>query len=97
LTWKLSPVDLPSRERWFEYSRARDRMLEATDTRHAPWHILSSDDKKRARLNCIRHLLRQIPYKMVARERVRLPKRSMKRAYDDQTALRGRKFVPEKY
>ena len=55
--WKLSPMDLPSRERWFDYSRARDMMLEATDTKHAPWHILRSDDKRRARLNCIAHLL----------------------------------------
>ena len=61
--WKLSPMDLPSREKWYEYSRARDRMLEATDTKHAPWHIVRSDDKKRARLNCISHLLSLIPYK----------------------------------
>jgi polyphosphate kinase 2 (PPK2 family) len=51
--WKLSPMDLPSRSKWFEYSRARDLMLDATDTKHAPWHILRSDDKKRARLNCL--------------------------------------------
>jgi polyphosphate kinase len=95
--WKLSPVDLPSRKRWFDYSRARDVMLDATDTRHAPWHIVRSDDKKRARLNCISHLLRQIQHKPVPREKVELPKRSMKRAYDDQATLRGRKFVPEKY
>lgn len=95
--WKLSPMDLPSRSKWFEYSRARDRMLKATDTRHAPWYILRSDDKKRARLNCIRHLLSLIPYKKVARERVKLPKRSMKGAYDDQASLTGRKFVPQEY
>jgi len=95
--WKLSPMDLPSRERWFDYSRARDKMLEATDTKHAPWYILRSDDKRRARLNCITHLLEQIPYKKVPREKVKLPKRSMKGAYDDQAALKGRKFVPEKY
>jgi polyphosphate kinase 2 len=95
--WKLSPVDLPSRKRWFDYSRARDVMLEATDTRHAPWHILRSDDKKRARLNCIRHLLSLIPYKRVPRDRIKLPKRSTKHEYDDQKALRSRKFVPEKY
>ncbi len=95
--WKLSPIDLPSRRRWFDYSRARDMMLDATDTQHAPWHILRSDDKKRARLNCIRHLLSLIPYQGVPREKVKLPKRSMKRAYDDQAALRGRSFVPEKY
>ena len=95
--WKLSPMDLPSRTKWFEYSRARDLMLKATDTKQAPWHILHSDDKKRARLNCIHHILSQIPYKKVPREKVKLPKRSMKGAYDDQATLKGRKFVPEKY
>jgi polyphosphate kinase 2 len=95
--WKLSPVDLPSREKWYEYSRARDRMLEATDTKHAPWYILKSDDKKRARLNCITHLLSLIPYKDVPRSKIKLPERSKKDAYDDQTTLKGRTFVPEKY
>lgn len=95
--WKLSPMDLPSRSRWFEYSRARDRMLEATDTKHAPWYILRSDDKKRARLNCIRHILDQIPYEKVPREKVKLPKRSMKGAYDDGAAIAKRKFVKEVY
>ena len=95
--WKLSPMDLPSRKRWYEYSRARDMMLDATDTQHAPWHIAHSDDKKRARLNCIAHLLRLIPYKLVPREKIKLPKRSNKGAYDDQATLKGRKFVPEKY
>ncbi len=95
--WKLSPMDLPSREKWFEYSRARDLMLKATDTKWAPWYILRSDDKKRARLNCIRHLLKLIPYKKVPRDNIKLPKRSLKGAYDDQASLTGRKFVPEKY
>jgi polyphosphate kinase 2 len=95
--WKLSPMDLPSRERWYDYSRARDKMLEATDTKHAPWYILRSDDKRRARLNCIAHILGQIPYKKVPRDTVKLPKRSMKDAYDDQAALKGRKFVPARY
>ena len=95
--WKLSPMDLPSRERWYDYSRARDMMLEATDTKHAPWHILHSDDKRRARLNCIAHLLELIPYKKVPREKVKLPKRSMKGAYDDQATLKGRKLVPQRY
>jgi polyphosphate kinase 2 len=95
--WKLSPMDLPSRERWFDYSRARDKMLAATDTKHAPWRILRSDDKRRARLNCIAHILEQIPYKKVPRETVKLPKRSMKDAYDDQASLKGRKLVPERY
>src|SRR5215471_4315157 len=66
--WKLSPTDLPSRSRWYDYSRARDTMLEATDTEAAPWYIVRSDDKKRARLNCISHLLGLIPYKKVPRE-----------------------------
>jgi polyphosphate kinase 2 len=95
--WKLSPMDLPSRERWYEYSRARDLMLEATDTEFAPWHILRSDDKKRARLNCIAHLLSLIPYREVPRPDIKLPKRSKKEAYDDEASLNGRRFVPEKY
>jgi polyphosphate kinase len=95
--WKLSPMDLPSRTKWFEYSRARDLMLKATDTKWAPWYILRSDDKKRARLNCIEHLLGLIPYKKVPRPDIELPKRSMKHEYDDQASLKGRKFVPEKY
>jgi polyphosphate kinase 2 len=95
--WKLSPMDLPSRSKWFEYSRARDEMLKATDTKHAPWYILRSDDKKRARLNCLHYILSLIPYKKVPREKVKLPERSMKHAYDDQASLKGRKFVPEKY
>ena len=95
--WKLSPMDLPSRSRWYDYSRARDMMLKATDTKWAPWHILRSDDKKRARLNCISHLLSLIPYEKIPRKRVRVPDRSKKGAYDDQAALKGRNFVPEKY
>ena len=95
--WKLSPMDLPSRSKWYEYSRARDLMLKATDTKHAPWYVLRSDDKKRARLNCLTHILNLIPYKKVPREKVKLPKRSMKGAYDDEAPLKKRKFVPEKY
>ena len=95
--WKLSPMDLPSLEKWYEYSRARDRMLEATHTKHAPWYIVRSDDKKRARLNCISHLLSLIPYKKVKRDKVTLPDRSMKYKYDDQATLKGRTFIPEKY
>jgi polyphosphate kinase 2 (PPK2 family) len=71
--WKLSVMDLPSRSRWYEYSRARDTMLEATDTAVAPWYIVPSDDKKRARLNCISHLLSLIPYQQAPREKVKLP------------------------
>jgi polyphosphate kinase 2 len=95
--WKLSPMDLPSRSKWFEYSRARDMMLKATDTRWAPWRILHSDDKKRARLNCITHLLELVPHKKVPRDKIKLPKRSMKGAYDDSASLKGRKCVPEIY
>ncbi|MET0516749.1 MAG: polyphosphate kinase 2 [Nitrospiraceae bacterium] len=95
--WKLSPVDLPSREKWYEYSQARDMMLEATDTKHAPWYLVRSDDKKRARLNCISHLLSLIPYKKLRREKVTLPGRSKKHKYDDQATLKGRRFIPEKY
>ena len=95
--WKLSPMDLPSRTKWFEYSRARDMMLQATDTKWAPWRILRSDDKKRARLNCITELLEIIPHKKVPREKIVLPKRSTKGAYDDEATLKGRRFVPEKY
>ncbi|MCG3125104.1 MAG: Polyphosphate:ADP phosphotransferase 3 [Phycisphaerales bacterium] len=95
--WKLSPMDLPSRSRWFDYSRARDMMLDATDTKHAPWYIVRSDDKKRARLNVLRHIVEQIPHKKLPREKVKLPKRSMKGAYDDQATLKNRRFVKEAY
>jgi len=95
--WKLSPVDLPSRTRWYDYSRARDLMLEKTDTDDVPWYIVRSDDKKRARLNCISHLLSLLRFEPVSRKKVKLPKRSMKGAYDDQAALNGRRFVPEKF
>ena len=95
--WKLSPMDLESFRRWYDYSRARDKMLEATDTKHAPWHLIRSDDKRRARLNCISHLLGLIPYKKAPREKIKLPKRSEKGSYDDQVSLKGHHFVPEKY
>ncbi len=95
--WKLSPMDLPSRSKWFEYSRARDLMLDATDTKWAPWYVLRSDDKKRARLNCLTHILNLIPHEKVACADIKLPERSMKGKYDDQASLEGRKFVPEKY
>jgi len=90
-------MDLASRSKWFEYSRARDLMFKATDTKWAPWHILRSEDKKRARLNCIAHLLTLIPYKKVPRQKAELPKRSMKGAYDDRASLKGRKFITERY
>jgi polyphosphate kinase 2 len=95
--WKLSPMDLESYARWYAYSRARDMMLEATDTEDAPWYIVRSNDKRRARLNCISHLLRLIPYQEVPQDKVKLPKRSGKGQYDDQATLEGRHFVPERY
>jgi polyphosphate kinase len=95
--WKLSNMDLPSREKWYEYSRARDAMLKATDTRYAPWYIVRSDDKKRARLNAIAHLLDQIPHKKIKRPKVKLPDRSRKHSYDDEATIARRRFVPEVY
>ena len=93
--WKLSPTDLCSRSKWFEYSRARDIMFEATHTKYAPWYIIRSDDKRRARLNCIRHLLDLIPHEKLSREKSKLPDRSMSGAYDDLATLEGLQFVPE--
>ena len=95
--WKLSPMDLESYGRWYDYSRARDMMLETTDSKHAPWYIVRSDDKRRARLNCISHILKLIPFKEVRRAKVKLPKRSDKHKYDDQASLQGRNFVAEKH
>jgi polyphosphate kinase 2 len=95
--WKLSNMDLPSREKWYQYSRARDAMLKATDTKFAPWVIVPSDDKKRARLNTIAHLLDRIPHKKVDRPKVRLPNRSKKHAYDDEASIARRHFVQERY
>jgi polyphosphate kinase len=95
--WKLSPMDLESFRRWYEYSRARDKMLEATDSQHARWYLIRSDDKRKARLNCISHFLSMIPYKKVPREKVKLPKRSEKHGYDDQKSLKRSRFIPERY
>jgi polyphosphate kinase 2 len=95
--WKLSPMDTASYARWYDYSRARDQMLEATDTENSPWHILRSDDKKRARLNGIAHILASIPYERIKREEVELPKRSNRHKYDDQAPLAGRHFIAERY
>src|SRR5215469_13260862 len=95
--WKLSPMDLESYQRWYDYSRARDMMLEKTDTLQAPWHIVLSDDKRRARLNCISHILGLIPYQRVASEKTALPKRPGKGSYDDQKTLTGGNLVPQKY
>jgi polyphosphate kinase 2 len=95
--WKLSPVDLPSLERWYDYSRARDRMLKATDTSKAPWVIVRSDDKERGRLNAIAHVLSRVPYKKLPAPEIALPERSTKNAYDDKKSLKGRRFVKERY
>jgi len=95
--WKLSPMDLESFRRWYEYSRARDKMLAATDTKHAPWYLVRSDEKRKARLKCISQFRSLIPYGKVPREKVKLPKRKDKGAYDDQTPLKKRRFIPEKY
>jgi len=95
--WKLSPMDVESYARWYDYSRARDAMMKATDAQHAHWNIVRSDDKRRARLNCISHILSEIPYRKVQRPKVKLPKRSDKGKYDDSASLRGRHFVSERY
>ncbi|MDJ0849340.1 MAG: polyphosphate kinase 2 [Myxococcota bacterium] len=95
--WKLSPTDLESQRLWYDYSRARDDMLARTNTGVAPWHIVPSDNKKRARLNCISHLLSQFPYEEIPFEMPEIPKRKTKHEYDDTTSLEGQTFVPEKY
>jgi len=95
--WKLSATDLESIRRWYDYSRARDMMFEATDTPFAPWHIVRSDDKKRARLNTLSFILSQIPYKKVRKDKVKIPHRSSKGKYDDQASLKGKNFIPEIY
>jgi len=95
--WKLSPMDLESHRRWYDYSRARDLMFKATSSKHAPWYVIRSDDKRRARLNCIAHLLKLIPYKRMQKDKVKLPKRSDKGRYNDQAGLRGLTFVAESY
>jgi len=93
--WKLSAMDLPSRAKWYEYSRARDAMLDATDTDIAPWYVVRSDDKRRARLNTIAFLLTLIPHHRLKRDNVKLPRRSRKHAYDDEATLSGRRFIPD--
>jgi len=93
--WKLSPMDLKSYSRWYDYSRARDEMFQATDTAWAPWFVTHSDDKKRARLNIIAHLLGKIPYRTVPRSKVKLPKRQKRNGYKEPDY--AYKMVPEKY
>jgi polyphosphate kinase 2 len=93
--WKLSPMDLESYSRWYDYSRARDEMFRATDTAWAPWYVVKSDDKKRARLNVITHLLSKIPYKKVLRDKVKLPDRQKPKGYREPDY--PFKFIPEKF
>ena len=95
--WKLSPMDLPARRRWYDYSRARDSMLKKTDTRLTPWYIVRTDDKRTARLNTIAHLLSVIPHKKLPVKKVKLPKRSTKGAYDDEASIARRRFVRDRY
>ena len=95
--WKLSPMDLESYRRWYDYSRARDLMFKATSSKHAPWYVIRSDDKRRARLNCIAHLLKLIPYKRIQKDKVKRPERSDKGRYNDQAGLRRMTFVAERY
>jgi len=93
--WKLSPMDLESHRRWYDYSRARDAMLAATDTQQSPWYVVQTDDKERARLNCLSHLLDVVPWKKVPMEKVRLPKRQDPRGY--KAPDWNYRWIPEKY
>ena len=95
--WKLSPMDLEARRRWYDYSRARDAMLDATDTERSPWNIVQNDIKERGRLNCITHLVSQIPYESMGTMIVKLPDRDESDAYDDEESMAERRFVPEKF
>jgi polyphosphate kinase 2 (PPK2 family) len=94
-TWKLSPMDLESYSRWFDYSRARDGMFAATDTPWAPWFVVQSDDKKRARLNIIKHLLSHIPFEKTPRDKVELPKRQKAKDYREPDY--PFKYIPEPF
>ncbi|MCX7818209.1 MAG: polyphosphate kinase 2 [Kiritimatiellae bacterium] len=94
--WKLSPIDLAARMKWEEYSRAKDEMFRYTDIPEARWHVVEADDKRRARLNCIRHLLEQIPYRSVPRPRIRLPPRPPPRGYR-RAPKYTQLFVPDRY
>jgi polyphosphate kinase len=93
--WKLSPMDLESHRRWYDYSRARDRMMAATDTAQSPWYVVQTNDKERARLNCISHLLGVVPWKKIPMEKVTLPKRQKPRGY--KAPDWNYRWIPEKY
>ncbi len=94
--WKLSPMDLESRDRWVEYSKAKDEMFAHTDVKHAPWYVVEADSKKRARLNCIRHLLSMIPYKDVTPDPAKLPSRKSRGGYV-RPPMSEQTFVPDSY
>ena len=94
-TWKLSPMDLKSYSRWHDYSRARDEMFKATDTDFAPWYVARSEDKKRVRLNILTHLLSKIPYKKLAREKIKLPDRQKRKGYAEPKY--NYRYVAEKF
>jgi polyphosphate kinase 2 len=94
--WKLSPMDLESRARWVDYSKAKDRMFAVCDIPQAPWNVVNADDKKRARLNCIHHLLSQIKYKDLTPEKIELPPRQKRKGYV-RPPLSDQHFVPEVY
>ena len=93
--WKLSPMDLESHRRWYDYSRARDAMFAATDTQQSPWHVVQTDDKSRARLNCISHLLSVVPWKRIPMEKVKLPGRQKPKGYKEPDW--NYRWIPEKY
>ena len=90
-------MDLESRRHWVEYSKAKDVMLAHTDHEKTPWWVVNADNKKRARLNCIAHILSLIPYKKVPSAKVELPKRSSKGKFDDREFLTGRRIVAQQY
>jgi hypothetical protein len=94
---KLSGMDIESYKRWYDCSKARDLMVELTDSELAPWRIVHSDDKKRARPNVIAHILSSIPYKKIDRAEVEPPNRSNKNKYDDRATIAGRRFAAERY
>ncbi|MGI1680226.1 MAG: polyphosphate kinase 2 [Cellvibrionaceae bacterium] len=93
--WKLSPMDLEARRRWYDYSRARDRMMAATDTKECPWNIVATDDTRAGRLNCISHLLKEIPYEKTKATTVKLPRRDEAIAYDDKAPMKNRRYIDE--
>jgi len=95
--WKLSPMDLESRRRWYQYSKARDLMFNATDTEDCPWTVVNNTDKRKGRLNCISHLLGQIPYEVDKPESLEMPSRDTEKAYDDQAPMKNRTYVPDRY